>query len=835
MPRSRLGFLFYGCALAGLGGGALAQTAPQAARPGMLEEVVVTARRASENLQTVPVAVSVVTQAAFDQQGVFRPDNLTQQVPGLVVSTSEESRDTIKYTIRGQNQVYNTLFPAVITYFNEVPITQLAAGQFFDLANVQVLRGPQGVLFGRVTDGGNVMVTPQHPTNTFGGYLQASVGDYGLKTIGGAINLPVVEDRLLLRLAGQIDRRDGFTRNLYTGRDVDDVASDAGRVSVTFKPTANFENTTVVAYQRTHNHGTAATLTAVNPLGVTNTVGGLFPLFAGAYGINSVGDVVPFQAGMTPLTTATFIANLQNLAAQQVARGPRQIFQTAPLYTRKKNLYAVNTDTLDLTPDIQIKNILGYTWVREDNATNYVGANGGYILTCHAACGPFIGAPSFNGPVFYQEQLSEELRIAGKSFDHKLSWSLGGYLDYQHPPGDRTVQNVEVSILHAVHINNTTSRSRAVFAWAEYDASDVVSGLKINGGLRYTKDSYHNKQANYDQPIFPSQAVVAALTPFLGPALAQATALTPIPSGCAPYAGGIFASTCMYFSGASHAWTWQAGASYTLPSGQMAYAKLSRGYRPGGVNSTTSTPIYQPEFDRSLELGFKGDFNVGDMRIRTDVAAYRDNYTNIQKNVVVIGANGSPAGVVANVAEAIVQGIELETTFQPVEGVTLGLNYDITDAHFKGGNPNAGTIHDPCNPKVAQVLGWCTANRFSYTPHTQLALSADYRLPVDETVGTVSVGARWYHQASMALNETSTINPEAVQKAYSLLDLNANWNHMFGRPVDLSIFVTNVTNKLYMVAADDLLQASSVGISASIWSQPRMYGLRLKYHFGEGR
>ncbi|MBV9995760.1 MAG: TonB-dependent receptor plug domain-containing protein [Caulobacteraceae bacterium] len=820
----------------------MAQTTPGPSANGTkLEEVVVTARRSAENLQSVPVAVTVLQQRQLDTKGVFTPVDLTYSTPGLSVAASISDRNNLTYNIRGEGQEFGTLFPAVITYFNEVPITQFGSGQFFDIGNIQVLRGPQGVLFGRVTDGGNIMVTPQHPTNRFEGYIETKLGDYGLHDFTGAINFPLIDRKLLLRAAFDVNRRDGFTKNLATGQDLDNVAYESFRVGLTVRPTDAIENYTVVSYQRTHDNGTSVVLSGINPVALANSGGGLFPLAPGVYGVDAVGNVVPFRAGLTPLTTASYIAAQQQRLAVQSGLGPRQVDYTSANFDKRRNLFAVNTTSVDLTPDIQLKNILGYVNVRDDQASNYGGGNGAAFLTCHSTCGDGSTLP-YNS----QRQYSWELRIAGKSLGKQLSWSVGTYWDYQAPAEQFQNDDITLGILHRVSVQYAVTKSAAGYAFAEY-APSVLPGLKVNGGVRYTHDSVISYNQTY-LALIPAPSLVPTLTtvaesfgfpPATAAAVAAATT-APIPYGqCVNYAPGSLFTTptgsdCERFASYFHALTYSGGLSYQLPSGQMVYGKVSRGYRPGGVNAEAplgADPKYAPEYDFSVEIGLKGDWRIGGVSVRTNLAAYHDDYTNIQKNVVLVGPGGVASSTIRNFTAATIQGVEFEGAVIPVAGLTIGTTFAYTDAHYKS-VPTAGQPGDPCNPTLLQNIGFCSSNLFAYTPRFQTSLSADWVLPLDPSIGEVSVGGRFYYQSKQAFNSTSALNPNAVEKGYGLLDLNALWRNPMGAPVDLSFFITNVTNKLYRIGSNDLSQNSSLGTRAEIYGPPRMFGFGLKYRFG---
>ena len=138
-------------------------------------DIIVTARRKAESLQTVPIAVTAVGQDVLTRTGSFSPLDIAQIAPGIRTSGSSGNRSDVAYSIRGQGITFGNIFPSVIPYFAEVPIvTEFSTGSFFDLENIQILRGPQGVRFGRVTDGGAVLVQPKKPTNDLGGFASAS-------------------------------------------------------------------------------------------------------------------------------------------------------------------------------------------------------------------------------------------------------------------------------------------------------------------------------------------------------------------------------------------------------------------------------------------------------------------------------------------------------------------------------------------------------------------------------------------------------------------------------------------------------------------------------------
>jgi iron complex outermembrane receptor protein len=739
---------------------------------------------------------------------------MNQVAPGLHVTSTISDRNNVTFNIRGQGYAYGTVFPAVIPYFAEVPITaNFSNGNLFDLESVQVLRGPQGVQFGRVTDGGAVLVQPKRPTNFFEGYAEAQAGDYGMYGFEGALNVPLVADKLLLRVAGQSQKRDGFTTNIFNGKKLDDVDYQTWRVGLSFRPTDYVDSYTVIQYNQSNDNGTATKLAEVNPVAVRNSTGSLF----GGLGFAFTGLLGPG----VPLTTDNFVTALQNQLALQTSLGPRKTNISMPVFSKRHNFYVVNNTTIDVSDDIRLRNIFGYTRAWERQASDFDGSTVPYIDTTHA----FL-------PYVDQEQVSEEFQVQGKAFESRLNYTAGVYLDYQGPAGPAENYTINLGILQRNIVNYQTTRSTAGYLQAEYDLGDFVQGLKVNGGVRRTWDTYRAQSVNY---------IALQPNPFIPE--------PPMPHGvCTSFrSNALGPATCSHLFQKFAATTWSFGASEQFTPDHFGYLKYSRGYRPGGGNPSAPDPsqaAYQPEYDKSFEIGIKSDWSFWDMRARTNLALFRDRYSNIQKLNVVVGAGGIPASVISNAAKAKVQGVEFEGTLIPVRNLTLGVQYAYTDAHFinSGAIPDSVLFGDAavtpvpgagaCNPQATLVFGYCPYNPFNGTPKNTVSFDAHYTLPIGDSVGDVTFGGSLYHQSSMFMNDTGVLTPRSYQPAYTLLNLDASWDNVMGSPVTVRAFITNVTNKLYRVGRNDLSNNGSVGVAADVWAPPRMFGFAVRYRFG---
>jgi iron complex outermembrane receptor protein len=341
------------------------------------------------------------------------------------------------------------------------------------------------------------------------------------------------------------------------------------------------------------------------------------------------------------------------------------------------------------------------------------------------------------------------------------------------------------------------------------------------------------------QAAFASTLVAVLGLPPAAAAGAAAATYAPIPHGkCVSFGAGSFlyggvAAPCQIIDEKYSATTWTAGLNYKTGTGQLLYAKISKGYRPGGVNSTTSgDPRYSPETDVSIELGAKAAFDLSGVPVRANLAAYRDRYKDIQKIIVSI-VNGTSLADVRNVNDAVVKGIELDGSIGPVSGFTLGGTFAYTDAQYDKKNGKFASLTDGCDTNALATNGkFCAFNRFNATPETQYTVKLNYALPVPEGIGEINVGGLLYHQSSAALNDTSKLNPLSVNAPFTTIDLTANWDNVLGAPVDLGFFMTNVTNKLYRIGTGDLTQRSSLGTLGNIYAAPRMWGFNMKYRFG---
>ncbi len=229
--------------------------------PGLrqLEEVMVTARRRDESLAEVPISVQALGAEALKQKQVSSDADLQVAVPGLTIRQTQ-GNNSLTYSIRGQSaDTFSGSPSAVVSYLNEVPLVIGGASTFYDLQSIQVLKGPQGTLFGRNTTGGAVLFSTAQPSAEQEASLKVKAGNYDLREVEGMVNQPL-SDQFQLRVAANSIRKDGYIENVNTGRDHGDIGRDSARLSLAMLLSERLDNTLMYSYSRSDGTNTGASV-----------------------------------------------------------------------------------------------------------------------------------------------------------------------------------------------------------------------------------------------------------------------------------------------------------------------------------------------------------------------------------------------------------------------------------------------------------------------------------------------------------------------------------------------------------------------------------------------
>ena len=790
-----LGALLATSALA-VPGTSFAQSAPAEKERGSDADIIVTARRAEERLQDVPISITVFNQEQLTARNIYTPSDLGAYTPSLSVN-SRFGPEKAVFSIRGFVQEQGTQ-PSVGVYFADVPGVRgsnslgggngTTVGNMFDLQNIQVLKGPQGTLFGRNTTGGAILLVPQKPTDKLEGYVEGSLGNFAMKRAQAVVNVPL-SDTFKVRAGVDWQERDGYLKNISgTGPSrLGDVNYIAARLSVLANLTPDLENYTVASYSYSHNNG-----------------------------------IVPHM-GLCDQAAATGGNFIASVSCAQVARdnGPGQDIYTVESditnpTQKMRQWQIVNTTTWTASDAFKVKNIISYGEETEqgnfdNNGTNLVVAPGVSLHTINL----FTGV---SGHTSSQSGFTEELQFQGKTLDGKLDWQAGGYLELSRPRGfsssdteiftnctNIAARQCGPGTVSSVAIKSSYT-TKALYAQATYK---LTSQLSLTTGVRYTSDK---------ASTIAQEANLSFSAPNTFTTVCQNSTNVVVS----------VANCQQNFAVASNRATWVINLDYKPTDDVMVYAKWARGYRAGAINpSNYKLETWQPEKVDTYEVGAKTAWQ-GAMPGNLNLAAYYNDFRNQQLAIgeVPDGGPNSPAGfggalAIVNAGKSRMWGLEADASIKPVPGLRLDVGYAYLNTKLE-------QITLPAAPLGILLFAQSAAGGpLAYSPKHRVTLAGNYTLPLPSSVGDVSLGANFVYTSELL----SSAGPLQVIQPTSQLNLDATWKGVMGSPVDLGAFVTNVTNNKYYTASMGVY--SFLYVDGGSTNLPRMFGVRMKVHLGK--
>ncbi|ATE63934.1 TonB-dependent receptor [Rhizorhabdus dicambivorans] len=734
-------------------------------------EIIVTARRREETLQDVPISVSALSGKALTQGGVTDALSFQSRVPSLSLTNQGTTRSELGFSIRGQRTQESQLLtdPPVGTYFAEVVQARSIgfANTLYDLQSVQVLKGVQGTLFGRNMTGGAVLVEPARPTDQFAAELRGQIGNFDLRDVYAMVNVPVT-DGIALRFAGKMRERDGFTRDVSSGRDYDDQNYDSFRVSLALNPTETIESTTIFDWVRTREHGTALVGTAADPAA---------PAIAGYGALRGFGIPVSDVLGQFAQQAARPHYRFDTAAGED---GSLDAYGVKP-FEHLKNYGITNRSSIELG-DVTIKNIAGYRRVKFNQIMD------------------LDGVPAFliNSNRFRDiKQYSEELQAQGKAFDGRLTYVVGAYYFLEKgTDGSTSSQFPELAIagqglplttpaatfLNA-YIGQGKAKTGAVYAAGTFNVTDR---FKLSAGIRYTEDK--------------RRATVTSFYPNLGLCLFR-------------LANGTVPSLANCPQTNSKKWddvTWDLTLQYEPSDALTTYVSTRRGFRAGGFSlraaSAAELAPFNPETVQEYEIGLKNRSDLGGATLSANLAIFYQDYKNVQKQASSIDAAGNVNTIITNTARQKHYGGELEVTLTsgPID---LTAFYSYVKVDISQGR-QAGEF---------ELVG---------APHHQLGANLSYRLPLADSVGAASLNANVAYRSRQHLDKNDVL---ATEPGYALVNLRANLDDIAGTGLGAALFMNNVFDKYYRIGVIGIY--NEAGYISSVYGEPRTYGLELSYRF----
>jgi iron complex outermembrane receptor protein len=608
----------------------------QAPAPGQVEELVVTAQKREQNVQDVGISITALSGAQLERLGVLNTQRLPDLTPGL--RSEAAGAATTNFTIRGvgQRDIADQNEAAVVVFTDGAYVSWLAAAgaPIYDAGRVEVLKGPQGTLFGRNATGGLISIINNKPTDRFGGYAAARAGSYGQWGVEGAVGGPIAEG-ISGRLSLLTDRFNGYDENL-AGADKASMRNYNGRAQLLFKPSDKLQfllNGRVTLYDPAESTGLKGTPTISTGTEIRS------PASAaefGAYCRTAFAAAPLFGYALAPPGSE----RSGNCFIAQSTDPHTGTWNSSKFWTK---LYGT-TGTLDwkLSEQITLTSITDYQQILRKWGSSSSGT-------------PFNGLFDYTQNL-HAQQVSQELRLAG-NFD-RFRWVAGGYyLRISNRIANITdLINNPAYLIRANALYTTYTKSYAAFAQGEYD---LTPELTVTAGGRWTHDRKTlSNHGTCDSNPLAFGAVV--------PGFSQCNFLKTF----------VFAPTSVQFAGfdggfSKGDWSGKLQLDYRPKDGVLLYAGVNRGIKAGGFNSgggqfyPASAVIYQPERLMAYEAGFKTTLLNRTATLNGAVFYY--DYKNYQSYLSLDGFLR-----VLNV-DARAKGAELELVTRPTAGLQFRL------------------------------------------------------------------------------------------------------------------------------------------------------------------
>lgn len=789
--------------LTGTGFAASAPEVALAQDAGDLEEVVVTAQRRTQSLQDVPIAIQVVDSTLIKDVAAENLGDLNGFVPGLVVSDNSPTQP--RYQIRGiQTGDFGVgTDPAVGVYVDGIYAARSGASllAFNDVERIEVLKGPQGTLFGRNSAAGAISIVTRQPQDEFHSLLRVRFGEYGKQYYEGMLNTPIGED-FALRINGVYNKSDGWLQDAATGQDLMPEENWAGRAVLRWKLSEN----------------TSATLSWDHD--------DLDQLARPAIGL------LPVQAGQTqvpyPADPATFI-------------DPRK----APVYNDVVgNEESRQLDQVNLFIDhaFAAADFRSSTSWRQFETVNREDEDGTNLIATY-----FDTANIEDNESFYQE-----FKLSGKT--DRIDW-VGGVSYYKEKADQISDTHTYTDGIDTLAVNlgiydelsipfplyaGTTDFIQAFdltmlgMPWREamYNRGDfeafaafgdmiwhVNDRTNLTFGLRYTHDSKKFTWINGAHETPELDRVVAALE--------QAGFFTefPIPPEAYRLADIVF-QVDTPAGGLTRKDSWDDVSprlvlDYKVTPNVMVFGSLAKGYKAGGYNSTEVASQFENEDVWNVETGIKSVFP--DAGVILNTSAFYYIYENKQAIVLTNDVAGSDIPqYVIDVSDEKAWGIDVDAQWRPVDALTLYANLAFIDATYKD-KVTRGT--DPLD-----LTGEPTGE-----PYLSAALGASYGWTLGAS-GDLELSSRYAYRGKSRCNADSQRQGNcALQSAFKVgeatqrLDLRLAWSSAqdtFG----LAAYVTNVLDDQYVTGINNITTTTFGTPFASI-SEPRMWGVEATVSF----
>lgn len=746
------------------------------------QRIIVTARKVEEDIQDVPVAISAFSGSDLAEIGVVDMRELTRFVPGLTITTASGEPSAINVNVRGQSQadILLTTDASVGIYIDgvNVPRTFAISPGLLDLQRVEVLKGPQGTLYGRNTTGGAVGLYTRAPNmQELGGFLSVNAGEYGLRDISGAVDLPIVKDTFAARFLARNIQSDGYGRD-GVGRKLGSQDTSYYRVNFQWQATPDLKVELMADRTDVATDGIVSRVVSLNGFpprpGLPAPTNVLFAIAAES-GLLTFNPQDPANQGLLLAAFAQAQQIWENSISQNMGLGYHDSNATFPQGSQVESDSVALNITYDLSDAWQVKSTTGYRKLDRLNALDM-------DVTPFAILHPTL----FTNSEFWSQEF--QLAYGGD----RLNSIVGLYTSHEDGTDGSTT-----FALAAINPNNpnrqrgdVTNESFAIYGQANYAMTDR---LNLTGGLRWTEE---NKKLVSRNSVGPTGSIACNVPP----------ALLDQPGVCAATIKNKFSD-----------WSYLLSADYAVSDTIMVYAKTARGFRGGGQNlrgtaAAASFDPFDPEIATDYEIGIKAETSDG--RVRVNAAAYTTDYEGIQRSVVFVDPDSAAVvSSVRNAAEATISGFEVEAWAALTDRFSVNGTLGYIDAGYD---------------KFADATGDLSDTPFD-VPEWAYSVGARYNQPM--SFGQLVARLDYSWRDDVVIRPPARNDADFTQKAYGLLSARIQLD-FDAWDASLAIYGKNLTDEEYLTGGVDF--DSSLGWNLGFMGPPRVYGIEFVKRFGGG-
>ena len=776
-----------------------------------LEEIIVTARKKAEGLQDTPISITALSGDRLEDMGLTKITKLQDVTPNLVFQntpTFSGAGNNAAVYIRGigQRDFIPTIDPGVGIYVDEVYLGRSAGAVFdmIDIGQVEVLRGPQGTLFGRNTIGGAISISTAKPNDVLAGKFDVKIGTDSRQNFRGTINLPI-SDTLFMRASAANMEQDGYVFRPFDGKDLGNQDYTMARVAFRWLASENFTADLSLDYYDDKTNGPPMVITRVdgfpNNLNVVPPAGGgppgNFPytnnIFAGfgAMGPDFVNSVC--ESSNAPATC---------YSTANAATGDNTNLGTGPNFSEMENEAISILLTWELD-NMTAKLIAGFRSL--DGA--FASDRDGYP---QADGEPWVpGLPFVINPVthyfdtFVQDQSSVELQLSGTSMGDRIDWVVGIYTFGEDGENINPVDFTPASIQSGGYFDY---KSDAVFGQLTVRVTD---SLDATFGVRYTKE---DRDYTPDQFIeeMPLAAAFGGSLPYPCYDSFGAAKICQIGDRVVPN---------KTVNNKMSETTPMLNLAYAINEETMVYATYSEGFKVGGFNQRIfppepSLPTFDPEYVKSYEVGIKSELLNNDLRI--NASAYVSDYTDLQ---LLIAEPSRVGPYITNAGEATIEGLEVELSYVTPTMFFIDFAAGYTDAGYDeltdGALAGGLTVDSP----FGFISDW--------NAHLSVSKSVDL-----SGGGTLTPRVDWTWRSGLYTNASGLPLPPPwadalYQPDYNVVNISMRWESG-AAGLKVTAGIENVGDEEYAIFGD---YQPNFGSDAEAYDRGRQWYLMVGYEF----